>query len=210
MVKVNDKVVLVNKMGMFDNLGDVYTVVYVNDDYVLCTIETSPHTIGVSHDKFYEYFTPYEEPIECGDYFIDEILNECDIVKATAFDKCMIVSCKLPSGQVIVEHYDCCCPKSYDEKVAYEICLNNIISKIYEFETYADARIDMMLDDENDDDCDESDDEESSNLNTIKYDDCNNYNDKFFKLDIPEHTTTIKCGVEPDVFNNLCKLFRLV
>lgn len=205
MVNVNDNIVLVKKTGMLDNIGEVFNVKHVDDNYIIFTSENRPHMLCTTRDEFYECFAPYDEP-EYDDYYdIENILDECEIIKTKVFDKCMIVSCKLPSGQVIVEHYDVCCPKCYDEMTAYEICLNNIISKIYELETYADARIDMMLDDEDDDDCDESDDEESSNLNTIKYDDCNNYNDKFFKLDIPAHTTTIKCDVDSDVFNKLLR-----
>ena len=60
----------------------------------------------------------------------------------TVFDKCTIVSCRLPNGFVITETSACVSPENYDEELGIDICFNKIAEKIYELEAY---RLQQML-----------------------------------------------------------------
>ena len=59
-----------------------------------------------------------------------------EITVQTVFDKCTIVSCKLPNGFVIVESSACVSPENYDEELGVDICLDKIADKIWELEGY--------------------------------------------------------------------------
>lgn len=67
---------------------------------------------------------------------VDELMESCDIAVTTAFDKCTIVACKLPSGFVIVESSSCVDPANYDEDMGVDICMKNIEKKVWELEGY--------------------------------------------------------------------------
>lgn len=68
--------------------------------------------------------------------YIYDILDKSEIIVTTVFDKCTIVSCKLPSGFVIVESSACVDPNNYDEDYGAEICIDKIVDKLYELEGY--------------------------------------------------------------------------
>ena len=67
---------------------------------------------------------------------IDKILENTDFAVNTVFDKCTIVSAKLPNGFVIVEYSACVDKENYDVDLGYEICKKKIINKIWELEGY--------------------------------------------------------------------------
>ena len=67
---------------------------------------------------------------------LDEILENSDIEVQTVFDKCTIVSCRLPNGFVIVEYSACVSPANYNEEMGVNICLERIKNKIWELEGY--------------------------------------------------------------------------
>lgn len=67
---------------------------------------------------------------------IDWLMENAEIEAQTIFDKCTIVSCKLPNGFVIVESSACVSPENYDEEVGIDICLEKIANKIWELEGY--------------------------------------------------------------------------
>ena len=54
----------------------------------------------------------------------------------TSFDKCTIVSCRLPNGFVITEFSACVDPENYDEDLGVDICISKIASKVWELEAY--------------------------------------------------------------------------
>ena len=67
---------------------------------------------------------------------IDKILENTDFSVNTVFDKCTVVSAKLPNGFVIVEYSACVDKENYDIDLGYEICEKKIINKIWELEGY--------------------------------------------------------------------------
>ena len=82
---------------------------------------------------------------------IDEIIENSAFDVKTVFDKCTIVTCKLPNGFVIVESSACVSPENYDEKIGMEICLKKIKDKVWELEGY---RLQQYLWEEELDECD--------------------------------------------------------
>lgn len=177
MLVKGDKIVLKEKMGMFDNIGEVCEIVNVSDDGVISFRFGGVHMGCMSVNEFEKYFEKYEEPkceevcddCECCEECCDECCDECcecdeeydsildimDNAEYTAFkvfDKCVIVACKLPNGFVVVESSACVDPDDYDENVAIENCLDRIESKIITMEAY--KRCDEMCEDEIEEDDD--------------------------------------------------------
>ena len=93
------------------------------------------------NDKFakncneYEYETRTVAPAVDME-FVEEIIDNSDIIVQTVFDKCTVVSCRLPNGFVIVESSASVSPENYNTDIGTEICMNKIADKIYEFESY--------------------------------------------------------------------------
>ncbi|MER2226135.1 MAG: Gp49 family protein [Carnobacterium sp.] len=67
---------------------------------------------------------------------IKELLNESLIDKQVVFDKCLIVSVKLPNGFIIVESSACINPKDFDIEIGINICMKRIEDKLWELEGY--------------------------------------------------------------------------
>ena len=67
---------------------------------------------------------------------IDKIIADTTFKIEKAFDKCTVVSAKLPNGFIITESSSCVDPRNYSEKLGYEICREKIINKIWELEGY--------------------------------------------------------------------------
>ena len=96
--------------------------------------------------------------------YIYDLLDGSDIIVDTVFDKCTVVSCKLPSGFVIVESSPCLDPKNYDEEIGYECCMDKIVDKLYELEGYLlNEALDFDDYEDEEDEDDLSDDYERAN-----------------------------------------------
>jgi len=67
---------------------------------------------------------------------IKSILVNSEIDVKTIFDKCTVVTAKLPNGFILVESSACVDPVNYNEKLGAEICLRRIENKIWELEGY--------------------------------------------------------------------------
>ena len=67
---------------------------------------------------------------------IDKILENTDFSVNTVFDKCTVVSAKLPNGFVITESAACVDPKNYDKEIGISICEERIKNKLWELEGY--------------------------------------------------------------------------
>lgn len=66
----------------------------------------------------------------------EDILSESEFNVMTVFDKCTIVSCRLPNNFVIVEYSACISPEDYDIDIGVKICMNRIKNKICEMIAY--------------------------------------------------------------------------
>ncbi len=65
-----------------------------------------------------------------------KILNKSKIKVMTLYNKCTVVSAKLPNGFVIVESSGCIDPTNYNEDIGKEICMQKIEDKIWLLEGY--------------------------------------------------------------------------
>lgn len=141
-INTGDKFVAVKKLW-FINEGTEITVVNVdNDGIVSFTFGENNTSNGyMDSDTFVEHFEKItmedeEAVFEITDEHIAEIMENSEFETFTAFDKCTIVSCRLPNGFVITESSSCVDPKSYDAELAEEICFDKIAEKIAELEAY--------------------------------------------------------------------------
>lgn len=192
LVNKGDKIVLKEKMGVFDNIGEICEVTSVDNGVISFAFGNGLHLGCMSEDEADKYFVKYvEEPktysVSAED--IDAIIECCEFEVCTAFDKCTIVACKLPNGFVIVESSACVDPNNFDEETGFNNCLEKIVNKIWELEGYV-LQEDMfrgMVSDENFcngcqcecDDCCEDDiwDCEDEDEYEDEYVDCDNCND---------------------------------
>ena len=67
---------------------------------------------------------------------IKSILDETIFETKKVYDKCTLVSDKLPNGFIITESSACVDPSNYDEEIRKQICIKKIEDKIWELEGY--------------------------------------------------------------------------
>lgn len=77
---------------------------------------------------------PLKRPIEDGE--VKYLIDNAEFNTMTMYDKCTIVTCKLPNGFVLVESSSCVDPADYDEQIGIECCCRRIIDKVYELVGY--------------------------------------------------------------------------
>lgn len=151
-INVGDKLVVTKNMSGFFNEGDVVEVTNVSGNMVsfVCYNVDAENHIRIARsgqmdiDTCNQYFTKLEEKEEeekveiptITEEYIAEIMENSEFETHTVFDKCTIVSCRLPNGFVITESSACVSPENYDEDLGAEICFDKIASKIWELEAY--------------------------------------------------------------------------
>lgn len=144
MVKKGDKVRLVEEMAFFKNVGEVCEVVEVIDDkYVVFTFGDNGVRVGATDmNSFKKHFEIYKEPeeeteaISVSPEYIKSLVDNSDITVDTKFDKCTVVTVRLPNGFVLTESSACVDPLNYDADMGYEICMESITEKVWELEAY--------------------------------------------------------------------------
>lgn len=140
-INVGDKFVAVKKMWFLDE-GTVINVIEVEDDGVSFAIDGNSTTrVYMDFKSFGEHFEKIVEKEEAElpaitEEYIRELMENCEFEVTTVFDKCTIVSCRMPNGFVIVESSACVSPENYDEEMGVDICLDKIADKIWELEAY--------------------------------------------------------------------------
>jgi len=67
---------------------------------------------------------------------VDDIFKESTVNEFIAFNKCLIVSCKLSNGFTIVESSACVDVDNFDLKIGRDICKDRIKNKLWELEGY--------------------------------------------------------------------------
>lgn len=144
MLTKGDKLVATKKT-MFFNVGDIIEVESVEEDGIAFKWGKDFNNIGfidyityknhfekVEEKEEFEYryfFPPYPE-------YIEDIMASSEISIETVYDKCAIVTCKLPNGFVIVETSGCVEARNYDEDTEVCYCLEKIEDKVWELESY--------------------------------------------------------------------------
>lgn len=145
-IKKGDEVVAKKQFKIFKTIiadvDEMFTVKDVFEKSICISNENT--TITVDNDTFVEHFEKHVEPVEelldvelvVADDWVAEIIENSEIIVDTVFDKCTVVSCKLPNGFVIVEYSTCVDPNNYDVDMGIEICIDKIANKIWELEGY--------------------------------------------------------------------------
>lgn len=145
---VGDKFVVTNKIIGFLNEGDIVEVTNVGENNMISFMFTGENYECEGSMSLSEFEKCFEKVIEKHDETnnadvnaiimeqIEEIMEHSEIEAYTAFDKCAVVSCKLPNGFVIVESSSCVGPYEYDEEYNIDVCLDKIADKIFELEAY--------------------------------------------------------------------------
>jgi len=67
---------------------------------------------------------------------IDTILHDSCWNVETVYDKCTVVTCKLPNGFIITESSACVDPANYNADLGEQICRERIANKLWELEGY--------------------------------------------------------------------------
>lgn len=150
-INVGDKLMVTKNVSGFFNEGDVVEVTNVNEKMIsfACSNADTENHIRIARsgqmdiDTCNQYFMKLEEEKEekivaptITDEHIAEIMENSEFEIHTVFDKCTIVSCRLPNGFVITESSACVSPENYDEDMGAEICFEKIADKIWELEGY--------------------------------------------------------------------------
>lgn len=142
MLTNGDKLIVTKAVAPFLNEGDIVEVVNVADNGVISFAfgENLMHMGMMSNDELEAHFEKVEEKKEemptITQEYIEAIMSNSEFEVNTVFNKCTIVTCKLPNGFVIVESSACVSPENYDENMGIEICINKISNKIWELEGY--------------------------------------------------------------------------
>lgn len=140
-INIDDKFITVKKMWFIDE-GTVITVTDVGTDGIVSFVFGNNSNGYMDIVTFNEHFKKIEDmaakveiPTITEEY-IAEIMENSEFETHTVFDKCTIVSCRLPNGFVITESSACVSPENYDEDLGAEICFDKIADKIWELEAY--------------------------------------------------------------------------
>lgn len=146
-IRKGDKIKLKNPMGVFDNVGEICEILDVQKPLNTLCSEHDKTTISfsfghgahlgvMSEDELVTYFEVLPQIPIVGKQHVDRIFDESILKVDTVFDKCTIVSAKLPNGFVIVESSASISPKNYDEDIGVKICCERIKNRIWELEAY--------------------------------------------------------------------------
>lgn len=136
MLANGDKLVVTKKVAEFLDEGDIVKVIDVDENGRVSFAfgEGFIHKGLMSSLECEEHFEKITNKITSE--YIEKIIMCSEIKVQTMFDKCTIVTCKLPNGFVIVESSACVSPDNYDEETGFEICLEKIKDKVWELEGY--------------------------------------------------------------------------
>ena len=140
------KIRMIESLGLINNTEEIGEIVDVteNEFTFRFNLENEFTFAGtLSKNLFDKYFVVVEE--ECDEYidipvvteeYIQNIMNNSNIVINTLHDKCTVVSAELPNGFVITESVTCTSHEDYDEEIGAELCLDKIEERLWELEEY--------------------------------------------------------------------------
>ena len=143
MLTRGDKLRVIKKVADFLDVGDIAKVIETRESGISFAFgDEFMHMGFMSYSEFEEHFEKVEEKVEKAEVpsvkaeDIFEILDNSEFEINTVFDKCTVVTCKLPNGFVITEYSACVSPENYDEEMGFEICYDKIVDKLWELEGY--------------------------------------------------------------------------
>ena len=141
MLNNGDKLVVTKKVSSFLDVGSIVEVIDVtNDDIISFKFGDGFMHMGVMNmAECKSHFEKVEEKTEIPaitEEYIDEIMENSEFDVRTVFDKCTVVTCRLPNGFVISDYAACVNPENYSKDMGIEICYERIKNKIWELEAY--------------------------------------------------------------------------
>lgn len=141
MLNNGDKLVVTKKVSSFLDVGSIVEVIDVtNDDIISFKFGDGFMHMGVMNmaecKSHFEKVEEKEETLAITEEYIDEIMENSEFDVRTVFDKCTVVTCRLPNGFVISDYAACVNPENYDEGMGVEICHERIKNKVWELEAY--------------------------------------------------------------------------
>lgn len=141
MLSNGDKLIVVKTVAPFLKEGDVVEITNVADDGIISFAfgDNFMHMGVMNTAECEAHFEKVEEKAEAfsiTEEHIAEILENSEFEVSTVFDKCTVVSCRLPNGFVITESSACVSPENYDAEYGADICFDKIAEKVWELEAY--------------------------------------------------------------------------
>lgn len=141
MLSKGDKLIVTKDVASFLKEGDIVEIVAIEDDLISFAFGENLMHKGIMNlaeceAHFEEYKEPEFEIPTVSSERVKAIISNSHITVQTVFDKCTIVTCKLPNGFVIVESSACVNPEDYDVEIGIEECMKRIENKVFEFEAY--------------------------------------------------------------------------
>ena len=188
-INTGDKFIAVKKMWFLDE-GTVINITNVSEDGIISFAfgENNTNNGYMDTTTFTEHFKKIEDMIAkvetptITEEYIAEIMENSEFDVRTVFDKCTVMTCRLPNGFVITEYSACVNPDDYSKNTGTNICYDKIKNKIWELEAY---RLQQWLWEEESDiccedceccSCEEECDECDECLDTdLDCDDCEDY-----------------------------------
>lgn len=142
-INIGDKFVTVKKAWFLEE-GTIINVTNVDEDNIVSFAfgEDGSSNGYMDVNTFNKHFEKVEDAVENVDdlsiteEYIESIMENSEFEIFTSFDKCTIVSCRLPNGFVITESSSCVNAEDYNEEIATNICFDKIEKKIWELEAY--------------------------------------------------------------------------
>lgn len=67
---------------------------------------------------------------------IDYLFDNASIEESVVFENCLLVTCQLQNGFIIVESSSCVDKENFDKTIGREICYGRIKDKLWELEGY--------------------------------------------------------------------------
>lgn len=67
---------------------------------------------------------------------IDIIFNSSNVIATVVFGKCLVLTCQLKNGFIIVESSTCADVANFDKAIGRDICIDRIKNKLWELEGY--------------------------------------------------------------------------
>lgn len=210
MLTKGDKLVVTKEVTSFLKEGDIVEIIDVTGDMISFVFGDGMHKGLMNHAECEAYFKKHEEPKAptVTEEMIDSILECSKFEVDTFFDKCTVLTCKLPNGFVIVESSACVSPENYDEEMGFDICYDKIKNKVWELEGYKlqDVLYQSNKIEEEYDDCEDCDSYNCSDDCCECDEDCNGCPfDKEFKIEFDDEDEDSDCDNCDDYdcpFNN--------
>lgn len=143
MVSIGDKFIVTKGLRGWLDEGEIVTVTNVDENEIIYFAfgENLEHK-GLMNlaecERCFEKIEAEENkvPPYVSWEYVEEIINESNLKFDTVSDKCVVGTCELPNGFVIVESYIFTNGEEYSEEIGIELCLSKIEDKIMELETY--------------------------------------------------------------------------